>query len=82
MRKGLIKITNQLYEGEYHLVNAIFKRFRPVHIEFRYLENDMWYIFGLSDEFDILKEGEVVPTYDVIFTRDEFNNYTYEFKKA
>lgn len=67
MRKGYIKITDHLYSNMYDSISELFKYFRPTHIEFRYCENDMWYLYGQSEFFDEIKEGEPVPQYDVSF---------------
>lgn len=81
-RKGVIKITNQLYDSDWEIISAIFSKFKPSHIEFRYWENDMWYFYGTSELFDELKEAEAIPFYDVIFTSQMDGTYTFEFKKA
>jgi hypothetical protein len=65
MNKGLIKISNELYVSEWDI---IMKYIRPTHIEFRHWENDVWYIYGVSDKFEPVKEGEAVPEYNVIIS--------------
>ena len=81
MKKGFIKITDFLYKKEYAVISQIFTDFRPTHIEFRHWENDVWYIYGESECFDEVIEGEVIPQYEVIFkTRLEGGHY-HEFRK-
>lgn len=63
-------------------IYILFKDFRPNHIEFRHWENNKWYFYGESDLFDEVKEGEVVPQYDVLFTECEDKSYTYKFLKV
>lgn len=81
MRKGLIKMSDILYKTQWKELYIFFKDFRPIHIEFRHWENDIWYMYGESDFFEILKEGQSVPQYEVEFTRQEDGSLTYEFKK-
>jgi len=84
MKKGLIKITDTLYKNDWSIISAIFKDFRPTHIEFRYWENDIWYFWGTSDLFDDItdfNECQSIPIYDVIFTKIG-DSFIYEFKRA
>ena len=81
MNKGFIKISNELYVNNWERLYVIMKDFRPIHIEFRHWENDIWYVYGVSKKFDKLTLGEVVPQYDVIITEDENKGLTYEFKR-
>jgi len=81
MKRGLIRITKELYEQKYNVVCMIFKVFRPIHIEYRHWENDMYYIYGVSDNFKELPEASMTPEYDVIFTSHDNNScYTFEFR--
>ena len=82
MNKGLIKISNELYVNDWQRLSVFMKDFRPIHIEFRHWENDIWYIYGVSEMFDELKEGEAVPEYDVIFTEYENRDGTYKFERV
>ena len=89
MKSGFIKISNGVYENMWSDIYILFKDFRPTHIEFRPWENDIWYLYGVSDLFDEVKEGESVPQYDVIFTDHKTKNhdkscnyFTYEFKRV
>lgn len=90
MKRGFIKMTKDIYENMWSELYIFFKDFRPTHIEFRHWENDIWYLYGVSDLFDEIKEGEVLPQYDVIFTRHKTEKsetkpaceyFTYEFKR-
>jgi hypothetical protein len=82
MKKGYFKITNDLVVGCWVHISSIFKDFRPVHIEFRYWENDLWYFYGISDLFDEILEGEEVPEYKIEMTRDSDHVITYKFIKV
>ncbi len=82
MNKGFIKISNDVYVKMWGTLYIIFKDFRPTHIEFRHWENDIWYFYGTSDLFDEVKEGDIIPQYDVLLTRNEDSApLTYEFIK-
>jgi hypothetical protein len=81
MNKGFIKISDVLYKEDWSSLYIFMKDFRPTHIEFRHWENDIWYMYGVSEKFDPLKEAEAVPQYDVLFTRQENGTLTYEFKR-
>lgn len=80
MNKGFIKISNQLYTESWSYFYIFMKDFRPTHIEFRHWENDIWYMYGVSDKFRPLKEGEAVPQYDVEFITHPDGSLTCEFK--
>jgi hypothetical protein len=81
MRKGFFKISNSAYTEMWEYLHLIFKDFRPTHIEFRHWENNVWYLHGVSEKFDELKEGDVVPQYDALFTTHENGSITYEIKR-
>lgn len=86
-KRGLIKVSNELYEDEYDIISIIFKDFRPIHIAFHFWDNNTWHIHGVSELFEEVEEGCVVPQYDVIFTthqnEGDFSVYhTFEFKKV
>ena len=81
MKKGFIRFTDFVYKKEYEIISQIFKDFRPTHIEFRHWENDVWYIYGESDFFDDVIEGEVIPQYEVIFKTILEGGYSHEFRK-
>lgn len=81
MNKGFIKISDVLYKNDWSNLYIFMKDFRPTHIEFRHWENDIWYMYGVSEKFEPLKEGDVVPQYDVLFTKQEDGTLTYEFKR-
>ncbi len=69
MRKGIIKITDKVYKTQWADIYIFFMYFRPTHIEFRHWENDVWVLYGESEFFDEINEGEAIPVYDVVFTR-------------
>jgi hypothetical protein len=81
MKKGVIKITDSLYRGNYQIASLIFKDFRPTHIEFRQWENNVWYLYGESENFDEIKEGEIVPEYKALITTQPDGNYLCSFTK-
>jgi hypothetical protein len=81
-RKGLIKISNTLYCEWWDIIRLIFKDFRPTHIEFRHWENNVWYLYGISNEFERVTEGEDIPQYDVQFTYLSNGGYEYKFIKC
>ena len=81
MNKGFIKISNNAYTECWSELCIFMKDFRPTHTEFRHWENDMWYMYGVSEKFTPLKEGDPIPQYDVSFTRHEDGTLTYEFER-
>lgn len=82
MKKGFIKITNEVYNNLWGISYQIFKDFKPYHIEFRKSENDMWYFFGTCDSFDELKEGEEPKNYMAVFTMQDDGTYRHSFQKT
>lgn len=82
MKRGIIKITEYLYDNNWSEISEIFREFKPSHIEFRHWENGMWYFYGTCEKFEELPEASVVPFYNVIFTRDDKGGYTYRFEKV
>jgi hypothetical protein len=81
MKKGLIKMSNEMYTEMWGELYIFFKDFRPTHIEFRHWENDTWYFYGVSDFFDEVKEGDAVKQYEVWFTRHPNGELTYKFQR-
>jgi len=81
MNKGLIKISNEIYCNQWDLISIIFESFRPINIEFRHWENNIWYLWGISEKFRKLDEGEKIPEYEVIFTFNKKWQNTYEFNE-
>ncbi len=82
MNKGFIKISDVLYRNEWEMVSVLFKYFRPAHIKFKHWENDVWVLYGESELFEELKEGEKVPEYDAIFTTKDGIASSIEFKRV
>jgi len=82
MNKGLIKISDVMYKQDWHILYIFMKDFRPTHIEFRHWENDIWYMYGVSDHFDVLKEGDLVPQYDIVFTKQGNGSLAYKFQRV
>ena len=80
-KKGFIKISNELYVNHWNEIYVIMKDFRPINIDYRHWENDTWYIYGVSEMFDELKEGEVLPQYLVIFEQNN-GKRNYRFEKV
>jgi hypothetical protein len=73
MRKGRIRISEELYENHYDSVKVIFEYVRPIAIEYEYHRNNDYVIWGYSDEFDEVKEGEEIPLYDVTLATARFD---------
>lgn len=82
MRKGLIKISDPVYNGLWSDIWIIFKDFRPLHIEFRHWENDTWYLIGECTMFENIEDGDSIPEYTATFTRKEDGLHTYNFTKV
>lgn len=85
-RKGKIIISDQFIA---HLnenadpIKALFSVFFPVGIEPYHMggyRNDRVY-FGYSELFDPIEESFTPPTYDVLFTQNEGEPISLEFKK-
>ena len=81
-KRGIIKISDQVYKKDWDIIHIIFKKFKPAHIEFRHWENDTWVLYGVCDDFDDIKEGDPVPQYEVIFKRNEHGIYDFTFEKV
>ena len=83
MNQGYIRISDDIYRNEWGKIWIFMQDFLPIHIEYRHWENNIWYLYGFSEYFDELQEGEAVPQYDLIFFRENENeNFKYEFKRV
>ena len=71
MNKGYIVVSDRFYKNDYDVLSAIFLEMRPTHIEFRHWENNEWYIYGESEMFEPVAEGDAIPRYEVIFESTE-----------
>jgi hypothetical protein len=79
VKKGYVKISNDVYTKDWDFISGVFKYFRPTHIEFRHWENDIWYIYGESLLFKDLAEGEEVPLYNIVMTSHADGTATFKF---
>lgn len=82
MKKGLIRISNEMYIKRWEYVYIFLKDFIITHIDYRHWENNTWYLYGISDFFDELNEGDTVPEYTVTFTIDKNDKLTYSFNRV
>jgi len=82
MKKGFFKITDVIYRNDWQIVSLIFKDFRPLHIEFRHWENNVWYLYGESEFFAPVEEGVIPPQYDITVTSNEDGTYTLKYTKV
>lgn len=81
MKRGIIKIHNDLYISKWSEIYVFMKDFRLEHLEFRHWENDVWYLHGISDSFDNVNVGCVIPFYTVEFNTEEGKDITFRFIK-
>lgn len=69
---GRIEITTDLFAGELNSLNmdslkTLFSVFFPVHIAKNEYRRTAMYV-GISDRFDLVNEGELIPLYRTIAT--------------
>ena len=64
-KKGILKISKDLYENHWETLYPIFKDFKPIRIELEYWNHDDIILYGVSDKFDEVSEGEIIPYYVV-----------------
>ena len=79
-RKGIIKINQPVIEQNKEDLLEVFRKFIPVTIDINMLVCQSIY-WGYSPEFRELKEGEAIPEYEVLLTRNEDGSITSEFKE-
>lgn len=83
MRKGLIKITPDLYEHSWDLIYAMFAELKPTYIEKK--SWDYYYrIYGVCKSFRVINEGEEIPEYEVNIHQTIINDkvvYEFEFNE-
>lgn len=80
-RKGKTIIDRKLlFEQSEEVLRLLFSNFFPVHIEPNFLTDTMTY-YGLSNLFDEIIEGEVIPTYEIIITWERDKGPSMQFKK-
>ena len=79
---GKFRVTNELIHNNpqkvaevFHLLNLV-----PVQIQFLWDRNEFEYI-ALSSQFDEVKEGSIVPDYDVIISEKEDGELSVSVKK-
>jgi hypothetical protein len=77
LKLGKIRISHSLYTKDYDIVSVIFTKFQPFEIEKRLFEDLIFK--GICDDFREIKEGEQIPFYDCIFTRQEDGSHTFKF---
>lgn len=72
-KKGKITINRKfLFEQDSSILSLVFSKFFPTHIENNFVTDELTY-WGYSELFEVVKEGIVPPTYEIILTfkRDE-----------
>jgi hypothetical protein len=74
MNKGFFVISDYVYTECWDDVKIIFNYFRPTYIEFRHWENDKWYFYGESNQFDKVVEGDKIPEYTIEILKDGRTN--------
>lgn len=80
MNKGYIILTNELYVDNYDLISIIFTKFRPTYIERTHWLDGGWTIYGECKDFREVKEGEIIPRYEVVLTADSKKVKAFKFK--
>lgn len=80
MKKGLIKISDVLYQDNWELAFPIFKYFRPFHIDTKLYAREIVF-YGECDFFEELKEGEIIPQYDAFVKKYKNGTYSVRFKR-
>lgn len=80
MKLGQIKISDTLIKDYTLDLLPIMGRFVPIHIEIRPHLRDYVYT-GISEQFEDIKEGDSIPTYDAIMTQHEDKTISVKFEK-
>src|SRR5690349_20653771 len=79
---GKLTIHNDMYTGQPHVIALLFAQCLPVKLEFEYF-NQCWNIVALSDRFDKVQEGQVMPEYSAVFKTEEDGSVSFvEFTKT
>lgn len=88
MKHGYIEISDTAYKNNWNMIAQIFKDFKPFHIEHGFNKANCWTFWGESDLFDEIKEDDITPRYEVVFTvhpkasSEDPDTYTHYFVKA
>ena len=77
-RRGMFRISRQLFESEFPTIQRIFARVVPVRCELNY--GDWFEYWGVSELFEPIKEGMMIPEYDLIFTQTK-SGTRFKFKR-
>lgn len=67
-RRGIIFVSDSIFDENYDAMFLLFSKFVPLYIEHVFYGRN--YI-GVCSEFKEIKEGEVMPTYEAIITKNE-----------
>jgi hypothetical protein len=73
-RKGIIKISNSLINSDPILLLEVLKDFLAVKAENDFIKEEITY-YGYSKYFDIVKDGEEIPEYIIIVTKEYTDEY-------
>ena len=69
-KRGVIKVSNDLYTKDWSSIYPIFKDFKPIRITFNYFSDGCWNIYGISDKFDALDDGVMSPYYTFTISKN------------
>jgi len=75
MKLGKINISSQLVMDEYSKLSPLFSKFTPIHVEREFNIGNFIYT-GLSDLFDNVEQGQIIPFYNVTLTNEEDKSIT------
>ena len=68
-KRGFIRVSDVIM-WDYEVMTKVYSVFYPFHIEYKHWMN-YFEIYGVCDDFDEIKEGDVVKQYEFTLTRKE-----------
>jgi hypothetical protein len=73
-KKGIIRISSELYEKEYKTLAQLFSFFKISFVEPRLYNDSDWVFYGKSELFQEVGEVDKVPEYSATFIKEEGND--------
>ena len=73
-KKGIIRISSQLYEKDYKMIAQLFSFFKISFVEPRPYHDSDWVFYGESELFEEVAKGGKIPEYSATFIKEEGND--------
>jgi hypothetical protein len=73
-KKGIIRISSEVYEKDYKIMGQLFSFFKISFVEPRPYHDSDWVFYGESELFEEVVKGGKIPEYIAFFIKEGKND--------